>query len=135
MLLQKNLEQYFAVVAELEKLLPVSASRQDWPIGNGNADTFLSSIKSAVQNVNDLLMHAASKINALTERMGAAKERHLERLRQVRFCPVHLNARTLSSLSSAVQTASNALSSIATTVVWISSYNRRDSSLLAFACN
>lgn len=75
------------MVAELERLLPIAASRHSWSTKDNSGDAALQSLKAAVQNVNDLLMHAASKIKRLTEQIATAKDEHLGRLQAVRCTP------------------------------------------------
>lgn len=71
------------MVSELEKLLPVSAGRQDAHPQLNDADTFLKSIPSAIRNIQDLLLHTAAKIDALNERVSTARDLHVDRLRAV----------------------------------------------------
>ena len=84
---QKNVEQYFAMVTELEKLLPVSANRQEWQSQRNEADALLTSIPSAIRNIQDLLLHAAAKIDTLHEQVSSARDQHLDRLRLVGLLP------------------------------------------------
>ena len=82
-ILQKNIEQYSAMVSELERLLPLSAGRQDWRPQSRNADDLLTSIPAAIQNMSDLFKYASAKIASLHDRIEAAREQHVLQLRQV----------------------------------------------------
>ncbi len=76
------------MVSELEKLLPLSAnSRQDWASRSRSADDLLRSIPAAIQNMSDLFKYASAKIASLHDRIEAAREQHVEKLRQARLCP------------------------------------------------
>lgn len=82
--LQKNVEQYYAIVVELEKLLPTTsrqAARED-------ADTLLRSIPATMQNMSDLFKFASAKLAALHERVEALKDGCLDTLQAVSFSPI-----------------------------------------------
>ena len=81
-LLQKNVEQYFAMVSELEKLLPLSASRQDSHAQHQGADDLLRAIPAAIQNMSDLFKYASARIAFLHDRIETAREKRVKRLRQ-----------------------------------------------------
>lgn len=82
MLLQKNIEQYVAIVSELEKLLPMSSSRKDGRAQNQSADDLLTSIPAAIQNMSDLFKYASARIATLHDRVETAREQHVQKLRQ-----------------------------------------------------
>jgi hypothetical protein len=86
---QETMEQYRALVAELEALLPAQLSRkqqqyqQDGDGDGGGATAALAALPVVLNNLHDFFNHVAARLEKLHDGVAAARDAFLERRRQV----------------------------------------------------
>lgn len=76
-------EQYRAMVGELEVVLPGAAGASGMDAQGVDAGQALS---ETLNNLHDVFIHVAADLDTLHEAVAAAKEAHLARQRQVGGC-------------------------------------------------
>lgn len=85
---QETMEQYRALVAELEALLPAQLSRKQQQYqqedgDGGGAAAALAALPVVLNNLHDFFNHVAARLEKLHDGVAAARDAFLERRRQV----------------------------------------------------
>lgn len=80
---QETMEQYRALVAELEVLLPPQLGSRKQQQDGGKTPAALAALPVVLHNLHDFFNHVAARLEKLHDGVASAREAFLERRREV----------------------------------------------------